>query len=557
MKLDQVVSAKVRTLIGAAGLFALLAGWIPNAHAQTLGAYKVSQIAVAGATATYPQTLNESAKVVGFYTTASATAGFELAGKKYKEIHVPGSNGFTRALGINDSSLIVGDFLGKDGAYHGFMLSDGKYTKYDVDKGVVSTSIFTVNDNADFAGVAGLEAFINIGGVLTEFYASGTDATYPYAINVNDEVVGEYFDAGNNSHGFYRDSSGTITEIVPPGAVQVSCFGINDSGVITGWYTDGAGDSHGFSYTAGVFQTLDFNQAHGINNKGDLVGLYVGPGAPSGVVYGILATPAALKIPATVAATDALSTSIVGVNNSSVMVGFYTDSGGKSHGLMLKGRKVTKIDDPNARAGTTSCQGINSTDQIVGYYEAAGGAAQAFLYSDGTFTDIGPAGAIDSYAESINDSGVIAGTYIDASNVEHAFTFDGSTYNTIDVPGADNYTYGWGINASGIVTMTWLDANGLYQAASYDGTTFTAINVPGAFGSDAHAINTSGNIVFTWQDYYGNEHGAILKDGAFYIFDDPNGTDTRADGINDGNTVVGRFLQSGSSTNFDGFKGVL
>jgi hypothetical protein len=81
--------------------------------------------------------------------------------------------------------------------------------------------------------------------------------------------------------------------------------------------------------------------------------------------------------------------------------------------------------------------------------------------------------------------------------------------------------------------------------------------VPGALNSNAHSINTSGNVVFSWQDYYGNMHGAVLIAGKFYIFDDPNGTSTRADGINDTNTVVGRFLQSGSSTNFDGFKGAL
>ncbi len=34
------------------------------------------------------------------------------------------------------------------------------------------------------------EGFTTIGGTLTEFYASGTDATLAYAINCSDEVVG-------------------------------------------------------------------------------------------------------------------------------------------------------------------------------------------------------------------------------------------------------------------------------------------------------------------------------------------------------------------------------
>jgi hypothetical protein len=75
--------------------------------------------------------------------------------------------------------------------------------------------------------------------------------------------------------------------------------------------------------------------------------------------------------------------------------------------------------------------------------------------------------------------------------------------------------------------------------------------------TDAHSINKSGNIVFSWFDYYGNDHAATLNGGSYYIFDDSSGTSARADGINDSNLMVGRFLQPGSTTNFDGFKGVL
>jgi hypothetical protein len=39
-----------------------------------------------------------------------------------------------------------------------------------------------------------------------KFYASGTDATYAYAINSSDEVVGEYLDSSNLQHGFYRSA---------------------------------------------------------------------------------------------------------------------------------------------------------------------------------------------------------------------------------------------------------------------------------------------------------------------------------------------------------------
>src|SRR5579871_1446497 len=39
-----------------------------------------------------------------------------------------------------------------------------------------------------------------------------------------------------------------------------------------------------------------------------------------------------------------------------------------------------------------------------------------------------------------------------------------------------------------------------------------------------------------------------------YLFGNPTGSNTRGDGINDSNLVVGRYLQAGSTTLYDGYK---
>jgi hypothetical protein len=149
---------------------------------------------------------------------------------------------------------------------------------------------------------------------------------------------------------------------------------------------------------------------------------------------------------------------------------------------------------------------------------------------------------------------VIAGWYEDSSEVTHGFTYNGTTYTTIDVPTA-TFTEAWGINANGDVTLIWGDTNGYYEGSLYNGTTFTTVDVPGALQTLPHSINASGNVVFTWFDYYGNEHAAILESGAYYIYDDPNGAgSTRADGLNDNNLIVGRYLQAGSTVLYDGYK---
>ena len=115
----------------------------------------------------------------------------------------------------------------------------------------------------------------------------------------------------------------------------------------------------------------------------------------------------------TIEVKGAQDTRVFGTNNAAVMVGAYVDSSGVSHGFMLKGGKVTKLDDP---AGTnTNCAGVNKADDVAGYYLNSSGAEQAFWYHAGKFSDIGPAGATSSEAFGINDHGNIAGYFVDSS----------------------------------------------------------------------------------------------------------------------------------------------
>jgi probable HAF family extracellular repeat protein len=543
--------------IGLLVLFSLLIGATQEALAAT--SYKVEQINPPGSTGAFAVGINSGGMVVGNFTTSTGVSGYKFANGTYTIINVPSANNFTRANGINDSGLIVGDFLGKDNFYHGFTLNKGKYTQFDVDKGVDSTSIFAVNNNGDFVGAAGSggpnQGFVDIGGTVTEFYGADTDNTFVLGINDSDQSVGQYYDSSSNSHGFFRDTDGTITEIVPPGAVQTACLGITDAGVITGWYINSAGQDYGFTETNGVFTTSDFAENAQMNKSGAFVSYYVGPNAAGTGVqdYGLLVTPHTMKSLSTVTVPNAQSTNIIDVNNSGVMVGWYTNAKGVTHGLQLSGTKAKNIDDPKGEAGTTNCYGINSSSTVVGFYTTTTLPEQGFKYSGGTFTDVGPAGAMFSEAININDSGVIAGTYQDSAGAYHAFTFNGSTYTTIDVPGA-TATQGWGINASGELTLDWADTAGLYESSIYNGTTYSTIDIPGAYQSLAHSINKNGEVAMGWFDVYGNEHSALYTGSAYYVFDEPGSSSTRADGINDGGLIVGRFLQPGSTTLFDGFK---
>ena len=159
-------SGNSRACAGVLVLFLLIPGLLYAASG--VNAFKVVQVNPPGSTSPYPAALNKSSEVVGSFTTAGgATVGFSLKKGVYTTLIVPGSNNFTRASGINDSGVIVGDFYtSNDNAYHGYLYKKGKFTQYDVQLGTVSTSIFGINNAGNFSGSIGSngnpnQAFVN------------------------------------------------------------------------------------------------------------------------------------------------------------------------------------------------------------------------------------------------------------------------------------------------------------------------------------------------------------------------------------------------------------
>jgi hypothetical protein len=78
--------------------------------------------------------------------------------------------------------------------------------------------------------------------------------TFPYQINGEGEIGGNFQDANNVLHGFVRAPDGAITVFDAPGAgagVLQGTFplGINSKGAVTGYYIDANGVGHGFLRT--------------------------------------------------------------------------------------------------------------------------------------------------------------------------------------------------------------------------------------------------------------------------------------------------------------------
>jgi len=112
MELRKTLVGQLSPRMALLTLFVSLTGLLQTAAGVT--SYKVQKINPAGATTSYAIGINASNNVVGNYTTSTGVVlGYKFAAGKYTIIKFPTANKFTRANGINDAGLIVGDFLEK------------------------------------------------------------------------------------------------------------------------------------------------------------------------------------------------------------------------------------------------------------------------------------------------------------------------------------------------------------------------------------------------------------------------------------------------------------
>src|SRR6187397_784934 len=230
---------------------------------------------------TLPQKINERGDVVGVFADSSGvTRGFVRFSDGSFSAPIVDPNdivGFTEGRGINNRRTVVGDYATSDGNLHGFFLSGGTFTGFDIPGDFTGTFIFPpVQTEIQ-------QAFVSVGGTITSFSIPAAIATLAYDINDSKRlVVGYYVDASGILHGYYRDANGALHfPIDPSGSVGTVLFGDNDRNWVVGRYADSAGVTHGvFFVPPNNFFTFDypgttFTSLNGINDQGFICGRYV------------------------------------------------------------------------------------------------------------------------------------------------------------------------------------------------------------------------------------------------------------------------------------------
>jgi probable HAF family extracellular repeat protein len=308
--------------------------------------------------------------------TARADVNFD-----FRTIDVPLCPSLVKALcprtavNGNSNNAIVGDFDDEGGNTHGFVLRGDVYTAIDY-PGASYSSLNGINQSGRLAGT-----YLDQAGQSHAFFFNGNSYTSPDPhsftnldppgairaqsgfINAQGQVVGTYRTSDQHRHGFIWQS-GRFTELLinvpndespssPCPPPYSSCrgttlFGINDPGQIVGTYVDNVGHNrHGFFRdTAGNYtKPLDapgssLTVAEGINNRGEIVGVYfdVGFNAHGFVLSGIsdYAHPSAwTTIDVTIDGfPPAAATEINSINERGQITGYYIDGNGITHGFI-------------------------------------------------------------------------------------------------------------------------------------------------------------------------------------------------------------------------------
>jgi hypothetical protein len=267
---------------------------------------------------------------------------------------------------------------------------------------------------------------------------NSNDTTFNQLLGINNRgQIAGYFGSGAKGHpnkGYLLVLSHNGSHFVNenfPGAKQTQVTGLNDAGVTVGFYStqnkaSQSNNNFGFYTRGGHFHAVNFPAIH-------------------------QSTPPVNQL--------------LGVNDSDVAVGFYTDRKGNSHGYTYN--IIThRFHRVMVRDGvSTTAAAINNHGDIAGFRTGMRGTTKAFLLSpNGHLAVLQYPGASSTMAFGVNDSGEVVGTYTKGTgNNAKSFGFTWSArggWRSISDPMGKGTTLVNGVNDLGDLVGFYTDAQG-------------------------------------------------------------------------------------------------
>jgi hypothetical protein len=231
------------------------------------------------------------------------------------------------------------------------------------------------------------------------------------------------------------------------------------------------------------------------------------------------------------------STQARGINQQGDVVGIYTDHAtGLTRGFRLSGGSYFKIDYPGA--AQTFPRGINKNREIAGYFIDGNGVFHGFLLNSGSFKQIDVPGSLGTAVRAITDNGSVVGDTSFDNITNQCFVLKNGIYSTFSFPG-QNVNTCVGISTRGDV-LGYYSNSGNFTFVRRLGR-FTLIRVSGT----PLGMNDLDQVVGS----VGNG-GYVADIGTVTIVNPPGASSAAARGINVGGVIVGSYIASGIAHGF-------
>jgi hypothetical protein len=265
------------------------------------------------------------------------------------------------------------------------------------------------------------------------------DVTFNQLLGINNEgVIAGYFGSGAQGH----PNKGYL--LLPPysqysyhnenfpHSVQTQVTGLNDHGVTVGfWSTMNTAsmnnNNFGFVNVDGHFENVNF---------------------PAG-------NPASPPVD-----------QLLGVNDSGIAVGFYTDGNSTNHGYEYNiwTHRFSVVTDPADRSASLTAAAINNHGDVAGVYVNRSKVTDGFLKTRwGRFITLSVPGASSTMALGVNDSDEVVGVFTPSSNANALEGFTWTPWHGFSVvndPNGPGTTTINGVNDAGDLVGFYVDAAG-------------------------------------------------------------------------------------------------
>ncbi len=446
----------------------------------------------------------------------------------------------TEIYGFSDASgVLTGSFIGADGVRRGF---SGDIT-IEVPEATATYADF-VNASGSVTG-----SYIDADGLYHPYvrtsngtfvfhtYLEPSNLEYSFVHGITDTriIVTRAKAVGDHPRSYVGTSQHGLSELEFPGSVSTEGWNINQDGSVVGYYDSADGRRHGFiakptAETAARFEDIAYLPAPEFNyvyESIDVPGVdFLALGASSDF-EGYAGNTRSADGEKTIGFTlidgiftthdfpGSQNTYFYALGNNGVAAGYYEDSDGLHHGVVLgEDGELRQYDFPGAVE--TEIYGFSdSTGALTGNFIGADGVRRGF--SGDEIVEAPEATA--TYADFVNAAGSIIGSFVDADGLYHAFARTATgRFIILDYLDPSNLEYFFlhGINdaeGSGVFVIARAKAIG-DRPRSYVGSYLYGLHeleFPGSVSTEGYNINQDGSVVGHYDSPDGRRHGFIAK----------------------------------------------